>query len=392
MRITRENYELFFIDYFDGTLSDGQITELENFLLINPDLGTELEGMGNIKLVGDEFAMADKDILRKIDTSATISEVNFDDYSIAYVEGDLDFEKTTAFESYLDSNPVHKKDLELYRKVFLTTQPSIVYEGKNKLKKAIPLAYRMYLYSALSAAAAIALLMIIFPIKDAPQNISGSLAEKTENVVSKTPEEELLKANAPFESQIAGSSNLQNQLAESLGLESQMAGSTKIIPEKKVPAETFSRQIPVEILAAGQTKEDYEVMGNNIPDDLLTNLIASANLNLPPANIPGARPDVIPGLAAQEETPVFASSPTEPDYLSLPDIALKYANDKILKRDEPGVDPSKITLWDVADASIKGINRISGSEMKLERETRNSGEIKSINIDIGFFGFSRSVR
>ena len=150
MRITRENYELFFIDYFDGTLSDGQITELENFLLINPDLRTELEGMDNIKLVADEFSLADKDILRKIDTSATISDVNFDDYSVAYVEGDLDYEKATAFESYIHSNPGHKKDLELYRKVFLTANSSIVYEGKNKLKKAIPLANRMYLYSVLS--------------------------------------------------------------------------------------------------------------------------------------------------------------------------------------------------------------------------------------------------
>jgi len=50
MKINRENYELYFVDYLDGNLSDYEIRMLEDFLLINPDLRTELEGTEKISL------------------------------------------------------------------------------------------------------------------------------------------------------------------------------------------------------------------------------------------------------------------------------------------------------------------------------------------------------
>ena len=42
MKITRENYELFFVDYLDNKLSDSNILELMAFLAQNPDLEEEL--------------------------------------------------------------------------------------------------------------------------------------------------------------------------------------------------------------------------------------------------------------------------------------------------------------------------------------------------------------
>ena len=171
MRISRNNYELFFIDYLDGTLNDRQIAELEDFLLLNPDLREELEGMEKMGLPADNLILADKDILRKIDTEGSLSEDNFDDYCAAYIEGDLNEEEIYVLESYIENHPEHKNDLELYRKTSLLPDSSITFLPKNKLKKFAPVVKRIYFYSILSAAAAITLLMIIFKGIDSPERI-----------------------------------------------------------------------------------------------------------------------------------------------------------------------------------------------------------------------------
>ena len=44
--ITRENYEVYFIDYMDGNLSERERAEVEAFLLVHPDLQEQLDGMG----------------------------------------------------------------------------------------------------------------------------------------------------------------------------------------------------------------------------------------------------------------------------------------------------------------------------------------------------------
>ena len=48
--ITRENYEIYFIDYMDGNLSERERAEVEAFLLVHPDLQEQLDGMGEVRL------------------------------------------------------------------------------------------------------------------------------------------------------------------------------------------------------------------------------------------------------------------------------------------------------------------------------------------------------
>ena len=179
MRISRNNYELFFIDYLDGTLNDRQIVELEDFLRLNPDLREELEGMEKIGLSPENVILTDKDMLRKTDTETALSGENFDDYCAAYIEGDLNAEKISALESYIEIHQEHKKDLELYRQTTLLPDSSIVYSNKNNLKKAIPSSKRFYLYTVLSAAAAIVLFMIIFRGIDSYDRIAIPLTENS---------------------------------------------------------------------------------------------------------------------------------------------------------------------------------------------------------------------
>ncbi|MCZ4408766.1 hypothetical protein O3Q51_08105 [Cryomorphaceae bacterium 1068] len=49
-KITRHNYEAFFLDYLEGNLSEELNTELQAFLSQNPDLASELEEFENVSL------------------------------------------------------------------------------------------------------------------------------------------------------------------------------------------------------------------------------------------------------------------------------------------------------------------------------------------------------
>ncbi|MGB6036860.1 MAG: hypothetical protein WBG42_11380 [Cryomorphaceae bacterium] len=49
-KITRHNYEAFFLDYIEGNLSEDLNTELQAFLSQNPDLASELEEFENVSL------------------------------------------------------------------------------------------------------------------------------------------------------------------------------------------------------------------------------------------------------------------------------------------------------------------------------------------------------
>lgn len=48
MMITRDNYEVFFIDYIDGTLSVEMRKQVEAFLVAHPDLAAELDGLSDV--------------------------------------------------------------------------------------------------------------------------------------------------------------------------------------------------------------------------------------------------------------------------------------------------------------------------------------------------------
>ena len=49
MKINRNNYEIFFVDYSDGKLSENQIENLMAFISLNPDLEEEFYTFINLE-------------------------------------------------------------------------------------------------------------------------------------------------------------------------------------------------------------------------------------------------------------------------------------------------------------------------------------------------------
>jgi hypothetical protein len=130
MKITRENYESFFIDYIEGNLPESMIDQFLDFLNQNPDLKVELHLFEEVNIPEDHVVFQEKQQLHKSSVDETHKLENI---AIAYLEGDWDAEENKTVEAYLSSNPEFKREYDLIAKTQLRPDFGIKYPEKQKL-------------------------------------------------------------------------------------------------------------------------------------------------------------------------------------------------------------------------------------------------------------------
>ena len=163
MKITRENYPLFFLDYFEARLSEGCKEELMLFLEEHPDLKEEFLAFEPVHLEKDTgLEYPDKENLKKhapasapgphaapiqaedLDRMFVFDEsekpfVSPDFYELAlaaYVEGDLNDQERLAVEEYVKGDPVRERELRLMMATRADASDDPVhYPGKKALKR-----------------------------------------------------------------------------------------------------------------------------------------------------------------------------------------------------------------------------------------------------------------
>jgi hypothetical protein len=130
MKITRENYESFFIDYLEGNLHENMIDQFLDFLNQNPDLKEELHLFEEVSIPKEHVVFQEKQQLHK---SAADENRRLENTVVAYMEGDLDADENKAFETYLAGHPDLKKEYDLFAKTRLKPDSGIKYPDKQKL-------------------------------------------------------------------------------------------------------------------------------------------------------------------------------------------------------------------------------------------------------------------
>ncbi len=134
MSIDINNYEIFFIDYYDGNLTAEQTAELFLFLDSHPELQEAFNSFSDIVLEIPDIKFPDREILKKGEVNAA----NVDQYLIAALEGDSTVEEKIALDRFIKSNPEYNKHKDLYNATISVPDFSIVYPDKKSLKKPIP--------------------------------------------------------------------------------------------------------------------------------------------------------------------------------------------------------------------------------------------------------------
>lgn len=150
MRIDRTNYEIFFLDYFEGSLAAAQVEELLAFLEAEPDLKAEFDAFEMVSLPGmEEVTFEGKASLKR----GEVTPDNYEWYFAAYAEGDLSAGDRRAVEGFAASSPQMQREFDLMQKVRLQPDQAIVFPGKEGLKhrKVIPLYSQMMRYAAVAA-------------------------------------------------------------------------------------------------------------------------------------------------------------------------------------------------------------------------------------------------
>lgn len=154
--ITRNNYELYIIDFYDGKLNKIQVEELHLFLNQNPDLKEEFEFFADATLDAEPIIFKDKANLKKVDSQST-------EHLIAYYENDLSASERNLVEEKLKKDVALANELEIIKKTKQLPDYTILFENKSSLKQSAKvIAFSRTFYRNLSIAASVILIAIAY--------------------------------------------------------------------------------------------------------------------------------------------------------------------------------------------------------------------------------------
>lgn len=137
--ISRENYEIWFVDYLDGKLGESSKQELKDFLEANPDLAGELNSFESLELKPEPVAFSSKHRLEK--NEADLMEMSYVDYLLVkqMEDGLNDDEEQELSQKIKNDESLIKrgKEFQLTRlsaeSVTFTAKASLMHRGIGKL-------------------------------------------------------------------------------------------------------------------------------------------------------------------------------------------------------------------------------------------------------------------
>ena len=350
MKINRNNYEAFFIDYLEGNLDEKLVDDFIEFLQQNGDLKEELSLFETVSIGQEEMTFSKKELLLKEKYDI---ESEFNQAAIARLEGDIsEFEKTE-FENYLTAHPEQQKEAELFNKTKLQPDKSLVFSKKKKLFRYSAGRTVLLWASRMAAILIVALTAYIF-IENTSNN---SIPENQLVSVEKEAEK---KDNVPAAKELPAKSNKQEQL--------------KIIKEETVKPD----------IKKNEPKPNQKKIIRQNPQGWLIN-------------------DDLASRRIDDETPVPLKTLTASFSVQLPEAELVPVNFAIPIYSEPVFEErllvdvvkektgfERINFNKIAKAGLSIVANLS--KEKLNYETNNEGQVTEINFDSRLLAFSIPTR
>ncbi len=128
MSIDKSNYEIYLIDYLEGTLSPNEVAEVLLFLEQHADIKQEFEAMQSFALNTDEVSW-DKRILLK-------SENDFhQQLLVKEIEGELSMIEKVTLQQAIKQNPALQHEQKLFSLTKSTPDLAVTFTYKNQLLK-----------------------------------------------------------------------------------------------------------------------------------------------------------------------------------------------------------------------------------------------------------------
>jgi len=354
MQIDRNNYESYFLDFLEGRLSEQEIDNLLTFLRNNPDLEDRLLSIDKYVVESNNAITLNKNFLFKsLDNFHSVNEHNFDEFCVAYYEKDLSDAASRDLSEYIRTNPRKLNEFEKYGKLFLNSSLDVKYPFKSKLKKFSLLSIRKLVYFS-SAAAILLLAFYLIPFN---QKYSASV-----------------KQTSVLNERI---SNTQTQNS---------VKSSELVSKNNKP---FSEKRNPVILIGLNTKPANAIPenGNEILPEKSNNLTSIHSIEINNLKLPITL-DKIAYSPAQDKKQTKSANLV---YQSIREFALNKLQRNSEKNSNDNKSDNDLTLWDLATLGANGINKLTGSNIKLDRKLNDNGDMVTMAIESGKLGFSRSL-
>lgn len=366
MEINRHNYEAFLLDLLEGNLSVEDQQQVHNFLLLNPDCARELMEIEPWVLEGEELSFQNKDILRKEfpDSSSSLNDHNFDLFSIARMEGDLSDEQESTHQAMLSLDDLKFQQWMEWQQTRL--QPGrFEFKGKDRLKRERGSNARIIWISVVSTAAAIALLLVLFR--------TGSDILPQEQALQ-TPQEQAMQAP-----QDLSTGDLSSQQAEEVRVQAD------IQTVQSSPDPPVQKALDPMLFSVRKEREPPSELGSKMTvmpqDDLKTRLL--------------------PGSAKQITaiSPAGETAPDKIEALYIPPVPVHLSSLSVSQISEIGLqevleDYTKqrdISILTIANAGIKGINKLAGSDLSLLASRDEEGEVSGFRFKGKRFSITKPI-
>ena len=134
MNITRHNYEEFFILYIDNELGSDDRRRVEGFVNENPDLKNEFDLLLQTRMTPDHDLVFDgKQQLLKTALPGPISENNFEEWLLLYIDNELTAKEKIAVEEFIAGHPSAETTLQQLQKTKLHPEHAVVFPNKEIL-------------------------------------------------------------------------------------------------------------------------------------------------------------------------------------------------------------------------------------------------------------------
>lgn len=375
-KISRENYEIWFMDYMDGRLSETENNQVLDFLIRNADLMEELRKLDTMTLVPGSEAFPEKSSLLKNDQD--IPGIPRQDHRcIARMEDDLADEQALEFDRQIEIDPVLGGKYAQYLLTRLKKDESIVYPDRQALKKK-RIILNPWVVSVISAAAMIAVVLILWPRNEADK---GPLVAEQQDTV-KSPAGKSVVPETPDRPVTAGititpatQDRVKPSTMETLLASSNRQPSTNSSRSQEITVRTTGpemHELPARPFIPMESLANYFYRPSvSIPNPVSTRVLFASSLP-----VPGAYETVNP----------------DKDYQSLPQYALQLFRERILGEDPHLVRRTRFTAWEVADAGLEKFNALVGSDMNLDRQYGDDGNLVAVSFNSRLIDFEKPVK
>lgn len=188
--INKQNYEAWFLDYFEGNLSPELSELLFQFLEENPQYEDEFNSFEAIALEPAVLEFDAKSLLKHEIPTELKHELSGTDYiAISYTENILSQAEKNKVEQNMLQHKSLKNAVDAYAEIKLRPDFSLVYDDKKDLKKPVIIPFNRYREAfkyAASAAAVFFISLSIWNYNDSTSNTasSGLAPTKKRNDVS----------------------------------------------------------------------------------------------------------------------------------------------------------------------------------------------------------------